>query len=260
MQRFFCPSANISGGKIVIDDRDRVHHLKNVLRLKIHDKVVIFDDRGNEYKAKIEKISWQNAAMIIQEKYQTHAQKKVKITVACALTKGSKMDDIIDKLTQLGAERIIPLLTERVIVKLDRHKALLRKARWEKIAQTASQQSHRNDIPLIEAPKDIREVLAEAKNFDLKLIPTLSGNRKSLRGIFTPHLVKSRSLERGAGFTGVHPKNILVLIGPEGDFTAAEVDLAKKSGCIPVSLGDLVLRVETAAIAVASFMRLYENG
>lgn len=241
MHRFFCPSSNISAGIIVVDDKDKIHHLKNVLRLKMQDEVVIFDDKGNEYKAKIEKLSWQNAAMIIKEKYQAHVQKKLKITVACALTKGSKIDDIIDKLTQLGVDRIIPLLTERVIVKLDRHKALLRKARWEKIAFTASQQSQRNNIPLIDAIKDIEDVLQESKDFDLKLIPTLFGNRKSLKGIFT----------------GAHPKNILVLIGPEGDFTDTEVDLAKKAGCIPVSLGDLVLRVETAAIATISFIRLY---
>ncbi len=96
MRRFFCPSLNISAGKIVIDDKDKIHHLKNVLRLKMQDEVVIFDEEGNEYKAKIEKISWQNAAMMIKEKYQAHVQKKLKITVACALAKGSKMDDIID--------------------------------------------------------------------------------------------------------------------------------------------------------------------
>lgn len=243
MQRFFCPSANITKEKIVIADKDKVHHLKNVLRLKMQDEAVIFDEKGNEYKAKIEELSTRNITMIIKERCPAQAQKKFKITVAPALPKGSRMDDIIDKLTQLGVDRIVPLLTERVIIKLDKNKSQLRKRRWQKIAQAASQQSQRNSIPIIDAIKDIRDVLREAPGFDLRLIPTLLGSRGSLKEILS----------------GMRPKNILVLIGPEGDFTEEEVDLAKRAGFIPVTLGNLVLRVETAAIAITSFIGLYAD-
>jgi 16S rRNA (uracil1498-N3)-methyltransferase len=242
MHRFYCPIQNISGNKIIISDKDQVHHLRDVLRLKAEDKVIVFDEQGNEYNCLIRQLSNKTIELKIKARLSKR-ETKIQITVACAIPKKSRMDEIIDKLTQLGVDRIIPLESERVIIKLDKSKKILRKMRWEKIALSSSQQSQRNILPMIEPIKDIKEVLTQAGDFDLKLIPTLMGERKSLRKI----LAKAK------------PKNILVLIGPEGDFTAEEVDLAIKSGCIPVSLGDLVLRVETAAIAVTSFIKLYAD-
>lgn len=243
MHRFYSPSQNIFAHKIILSDQGQVHHIRDVLRLQPKDKVVIFDDNNHEYRAIIEKLSPQSVTLKIKEKDRPLAIKKIKISVACAIPKKSKMGDIIDKLTQLGADRIIPLETERVVIRLDGQKKLLKQKRWQKIALNASQQSQRSTIPIIDSIKDIREVLSEAKNFDLKLIPALIGKRKPLKEVF----LNSR------------PRNILILIGPEGDFTPEEVKLAKKSGCIPVTLGSLVLRVETAAVATVSFIRLYEN-
>ncbi len=241
MHRFFTSSQNISGDKITISDKGQAHHIKDVLRLRPENEVIVCNEQGNEYIAVIEQLLPQNVILRIKEKYNFIASLKLQITVACAIPKKSKMDDIIDKLTQLGVERIIPLKTERVVAKLDKHKAILRQARWKKIALSASQQSQRKTLAIIEPIEDIKMVLSESGDFDLKLIPTLIGRRKPLKDVF----VNSA------------PKNVLLLIGPEGDFTAEEVDLAKRSGCIPVSLGDLVLRVETAAVALVSFIRLY---
>ena len=239
MHRFYCPSHNISVDKITFLDKEQVHHIKDVLRLKINDKVKVFDDWGNEYICLLKEFLNNQVILEIKNRLlsKTH---KIKITVACAIPKKSKMDDIIDKLTQLGVERIIPLVTQRVIIKFDKDKENQRLQRWKKIAQSGSQQSQRNTLPVIEAIKGFNEILSESKNFDLKLIPTLLGKRKSLKEILA----------------NAKPKNILVLIGPEGDFTDEEIDLAIKAGCIPVSLGELVLRVDTAAIAVTSFIRL----
>jgi len=238
MQRFFSYLKNISGAKIIISDKQQFHHIRDVLRLKEKEKVVVFDEKGNEYSAEIEKILTQGIILKVKDKSSHKTGGGFKITVACAIPKKSRMDDIIDKLTQLGVHRIIPLKTERVIVKLDKHKERLRHERWKKIAVSAAQQSQRNTLPVIEPIKDIEEVLSSAGDFDLKLIPTLTGERKALRDVFN---------DFGAG-------NVLVLIGPEGDFTDEEVVLAVKSGCIPVSLGNSVLRVETAAIAVVSIL------
>jgi len=144
-------------------------------------------------------------------------------------------------LTQLGVSKIIPLDTERVVVRLGQEKSKARLERWKKVAVSAAQQSQRSDIPLIEPVSKLKGVLAKAADYDLKLIPTLEcPGRKSLKEVFLK----------------AEPKNILVLIGPEGDFSPAEVKAALKAGCIPVTLGDLVLRVETAAVAVAAFIRL----
>lgn len=131
-----------------------------------------------------------------------------------------------------------------MIVKFDQKKQAQRLARWRKIARSASEQSQRSDLPEIEPVQEIRKVLAHCGDYDLKIIPHLEGERRSLKEVI--------SAKPG--------KNILILIGPEGDFTAAEVAAAKKAGCILVDLGERVLRVDTAAIAVASFIRLNENG
>jgi 16S rRNA (uracil1498-N3)-methyltransferase len=239
MHRFYCPSRNISAKRIVISDRQLLHHIRDVLRFKKDDEVGVFDNRGNEYTCLIREFP-NNQAILEIKKSSLSKMHKIKVTVACAIPKKSKMDDIIDKLTQLGVDRIIPLKTSRVVVKLDRHKEMLRQARWKKIALNASQQSQRISLPIVEGIKDIKEVLSESGNFDLKLIPTLEGARKPLREIFS----------------GYKPNNVLVLIGPEGDFSDEEVALARDAGCIPITLGEFVLRVDTAAIAVCACIKL----
>jgi len=243
MPRFFVPSQNISKDKIIVSDRKQAHYIKDVLRLKVKDELVIFDEKENEYTCLLEKLQPEVTLYIKEMFLAALNSKKINLTVACAIPKKSDMDDIIDKLTQLGAARIIPLKTQRTIVKLDEKKKQLRLNHWQKVAQSASEQSQRKSLPIIETIKDIKEVLTETKEYDLKLIPTLTGERKSLKEI----------LEK------VKPKNILVLVGPEGDFSEGEISLAKKSGCIAVSLGKQVLRVETAAVAVASYIKfLYQ--
>jgi 16S rRNA (uracil1498-N3)-methyltransferase len=243
MVRFFCSALKIKDNKILIDDKNQLHHARDVLRLKKGEPVTIIDEKGNKYRCIIEELKSKMVFLIKERHLPLFRKEGIRITVACAIPKKAKMDDIVDKLTQLGVERIIPLETERVIVKLDKSKGALRRVRWEKIALSASQQSQRNIIPIIEPIKGIKEVLTESRDFDLKLIPTLVGKPDSFKKII--NILK--------------PRNILILIGPEGDFTESEVDLAKKSGCIPVSLGDLVLRLDTAAIAIVSFIRLNEN-
>lgn len=243
MNRFYVDSKNISGDKIAISDRVQVHHIKDVLRLKAKEEVTVFDDKGREYFSVIEEMSPGKISAKVIGVRESISRPRVRVTVACAIPKKSKIDDIIDKLTQLGVDRIIPLLTERVIVKLDDRKKALRKARWEKIALSSAKQSQRNIMPVVDPVRDIKEVFSISREFDLKLIPTLYGERKSLKEVFKDSFAR----------------NILFLIGPEGDFSREEVELARKAGFIPVSLGDSVLRVETAALCLASFIRIHEN-
>lgn len=242
MKRFYCGNADITGSYIYIKDIKELHHIKDVLRMKVNDKVVVFNDKGYEYEGSIHKINPDFAAVKIQ-KIKTAATRdnKINIAIACAVPKNSKMDDIIDKLTQLGANRIIPLLTEHTVVRWNNEQKEKHHQRWQKIALSASKQSQRSSLPIVEPVREIGEVFSKAGDFDLKLIPTLGASRKPLKDVF----IRSDY------------KEILILIGPEGDFSAHEVELAVQKGFIPVSLGDLVLRVETAAIAVMSFIKLY---
>lgn len=243
MYRFFCPSHNITAEKIVVSDREQIHHIKDVLRFKINDEVAVFDDKGRQYLSTIEIISVKNITLKVKREIKNSSSFRPSITVACAIPKKSKMDDIVDKLTQLGVDRIVPIVTKRVIVRLDAGKKDLRKMRWQKIALNSAKQSQRNTLAIIEPVRDMGEALQNAQDFDLKLIGALTGEKKTLR----------QALDK------LRPKNIIIFIGPEGDFTPAELSLAKNAGCIPVSLGDYVLRVETAAVCAAGFIRLYED-
>ncbi len=242
MHRLYCPSQNISGTKITVSDKNEIHHLKDVLRIKEKEEVIVFDAGGNEYICSVERLSDKVTLHIKERRLSANReQPQIKISIACAIPKKSQMDNIVDKLTQLGVDRIIPLETERVIVRLDRQKKILRQERWKKIALASAKQSQRRILTTIEPVKNIEEVLSQVNDYDLKLIPTLAGRRKILKDVFAKNKAK----------------NILVLIGPEGDFSPREIDLASKFGCIPISLGNAVLRVETAAVAVASFLRFY---
>jgi 16S rRNA (uracil1498-N3)-methyltransferase len=241
MHRYFSPSENISQDKIVISDLEQVHHIKNVLWLASGEKVAVFDDRQNEYACVVEEISAKKVVFSIVRRIPRKSRKGVSLTVACAIPKQCKLDDIIDKLTQLGVDRVIPLETERVIVRLDAKGKAAKLERWRKIALSAAKQSQRNDVPVIEPVKNMREALADAKNCGLKLIGSLFGEREPLRAALNRY--------RGG--------EVILFIGPEGDFSEAEFALARKHGFTGVSLGDLVLRVDTAAIAAAGFISLF---
>jgi len=164
----------------------------------------------------------------------------ISITLACAIPKKAKIDYIIEKCTELGIDRIIPIITERTIVRFTTEKAENRHKRWQKISQEASKQCGRIKFPLIEQVLNFNKAIEKAGEYDLALIPNLEPKNKSLKD--TIH-----------GFSG---KSIIAFIGPEGDFTKAEVELAKKNGCIGVSLGELVLKVDTAALGLTAFLRL----
>lgn len=239
MYRLFCDLRNIAKDIIRISDPDKIHHIKDVLRLTAGEKIVVCDGQYNEYHCVIDNFTSSELLLRIINIEKKIPKQEINVTIACALPKKAKFDDIVDKLTQLGVCRIIPLETERVIVKLDKSKSLSRFKRWLTISESASCQSQRSVMPVIEQVQKIGKLLAESDEYDVKLILALTGNRKSLKDAF--------SVE-GA-------KNILVLIGPEGDFTPAEVSAAEQKGFIPISLGDLVLRVDTAAIAAAAYIR-----
>jgi 16S rRNA (uracil1498-N3)-methyltransferase len=164
---------------------------------------------------------------------------KYRLAVACALPKKSGFDDIVDKLTQIGADVIFPLVTERVVVKPEEAQGV-RLERWRKIARSAAEQSQRNTLPSIPGIVSFEDLLYESGKYDFKLIPTLEGGRQSLQKVLAEKI----------------PTAVLILIGPEGDFTLQEVQQAVSAGFHPVTLGENVLRVETAAIAAASYIKL----
>ena len=243
MQRFFVSSKDRQGDKLILDDQKIIHHARDVLRLKAGEMLTVIDQKGTLFECRIEELSEKGVLKIIKE-ILPGLEDKIRISIACAIPKRAKMDDIVDKLTQLGVAEIIPFFSERVVVMMDKKKRRMRTERWRKIAESASQQSQRDRIPKIAEPCDFKQVLKKADDFKLRLIAAVC-------------VEKSDSLKRRLDKADL--ESVILLIGPEGDFTPAEIESATKKGFLPVSLGDMVLRVETAAIAAVSFLRLYEK-
>jgi 16S rRNA (uracil1498-N3)-methyltransferase len=242
MHRFHCPNTDFSSPRITIQNSAELHHLKNVLRLKKGDKIEIFDGKGLEILGLIENMTETSAVIGVVGRRQEEGG-ATRIILACAIPKKAKFEFIIEKATELGVDEIIPMQTARTEVIVQGERKDKKNARYQAVAVNAAKQSGRSVVPKIAPVTLFKEVIAEAGEDAVKLLPCLVGERWPL----------SVALE------GSKNKRILVLIGPEGDFTPQEVDAALKAGFIPVSLGETTLKVDTAAIAVVAFARMFVN-
>jgi 16S rRNA (uracil1498-N3)-methyltransferase len=238
---YFYTEIQVNGNSASITDAEQLHHLRDVLRLKSGEQITVCDTVGNEYLCTIASLDKKQAGLTIESR-KAAPPPRARLTMACAVPKLTHMDDIIDKLTQLDVDMIIPMQTERVIVRLDGpgERSDKRLERWRKIGRSAAEQSHRRRLPIVTPVTDLQEVLKQAQDYGLKLIPTLEGQRKSLKEI--------AAVSSAPG--------IIALIGPEGDFTPGEVEQAVSAGFTAVSLGETVLRGDTAATALASYLKL----
>jgi 16S rRNA (uracil1498-N3)-methyltransferase len=235
MHRFF-----LSNLQQPILSAAEAHHALHVLRLKVGDMLNAFDGRGHEAQCAIAEISKDTVRLNVLTQSTTPAL-PCRITLAQAIPKKS-MDLIVQKATELGVASIVPLASERTLVKLEEDSKKM--DRWREIALDSCKQCGNNWLPEIQPPRKARDFLGALPKADLKLIASLQPDAKPLKSILSdaPTLQRSNTL------------TVLVLIGPEGDFTPAELSLAKSAGCLPLSLGPLVLRAETAAIYALSIL------
>ncbi|NQV04733.1 MAG: 16S rRNA (uracil(1498)-N(3))-methyltransferase [Candidatus Omnitrophica bacterium] len=243
--RFYVSPEDISPSKNIIEikDKDEVHHIRDVMRLKKGECVRVFDGRGKEYLGDIKEIGKFSVVIGIRDTVNSRIEDSFSITLYQAIPKKSKMDFIIEKAVELGADRIVPIITERTVPSL-KDKASKKKDRWQRLAKAASKQCGRSNLPSISDILGFNDALAEAKRSELVLFAALDDSAKLLSAI----------LEAG------HPKSVSVFIGPEGDFSDKEISVAKSKGFSICSLGSLVLRVETAAIYVLSSLNYeYRN-
>ncbi len=214
---------------------DEAHHAIHVLRLKAGDTLNVFDGRGHEAQCAIAEIGRDSVRLKTLQQSQTPPL-PCRLTLAQAVPKKS-MDLIVQKATELGVTAIVPLISERTVVQLDEDAKKL--DRWRAIALDACKQCNNNWLPEILPPQKAKDFLNAPGKFDLKLIGSLQPDAQPLKQILAD--VKP-------------PRTALVVIGPEGDFTPAELSLAKSMGCLPLSLGPLVLRAETAALYTLSIL------
>lgn len=240
MHRFHLPPAQWSPTALSLPEAE-AHHAINVLRLRVGERVVIFDGAGREATAEILDGATKRAVPLKLLHAQKSPELGCRITLGQAIPKGKNMDLILQKATELGAAEIQPLLSERTVARCDdADDAAAKQAKWTQVAIEAAKQCGQNWLPTVGLPRSPKDFLAErARDFDLLLIASLQPDAKHPRVWLREHAA---------------PKRALVLVGPEGDFTPAEVALAKSAGCRPITLGPIVLRTETAALYCLSVL------
>src|SRR5437660_2707535 len=240
MHRFYLEKWNpdalsLSGGE--------AHHARDVLRMKRGDRVVLFNGRGREITAEIVDFARDEIRLRKLHEAQTPPL-RCRITLAQAIPKGKNMDLIVQKAVEIGAAEIAPLISERTIVDLDAKEAEQKRTKWQQIAIEAAKQCGQNWLPTVHAPRKLKEFFSQVGSFDLRLIGSLQPDALHLKKVLSDYVEQHRD----------RPRNVLMLVGPEGDFTAAELALAKTHACLPITLGPIILRVETAAIYCLSVL------
>jgi len=241
MRVFLVEPDNIDGDTVAIENSD-VHHIKNVLRLKSGDEIFVVDGAA-KFRCEIVQMTDESVKALVKEKLALTNRPSVTIKLAQAIPKGRKMDDIVRMACELGAVSVIPAITERCVVKFDGKSIINKTERWREIAKSAAKQSRASFTTEV-LDLTALETLAETEKDGLRIVMWEGETRTTLKQVLSGH---------------EKPESILILIGPEGGFTAEEVELLTGQGFIAASFGNSILRTETAGAAVISAV-LYHYG
>ena len=253
MHRFYVLPENWNRGALALT-RSEAHHARDVLRVRRGEKVVLFNGQGREITAEIVEFSGEEIRLRRLHEAETPPV-RCRIVLAQAIPKGKNMELIVQKAVEIGAAEIAPIISERTVVQVDSESAAQKQSKWQQIAIEAAKQSGQNWLPLVHAPKKLAELFSAAavQSFDLRLIGSLQPDAQHFKKILADYSSEHQH----------RPRSVLMLVGPEGDFTPAELALARRHGCHPITLGPIILRVETAAIyclSVLSYELLIRSG
>jgi len=246
----FSPVPNFFIKKVQIKDHhieirgELLRHLRDSLRVQRGERIFCVDEDASRYTVVVTHVGKDLLTGDVTEEVKRGKGPAVYIHIAQAVPKGPRLDFIIEKATELGVSAITPVITERSVVRIEKERVGERLKRWRRIALESAQQSGRWDVPEIAPPVTLPEFLASFRKTDLNLLLWEGEKRVTLRGVLK-------------GAQGV--KSVTVLIGPEGGFSEDEVGKAVEKGFVAVSLGELILRTETAPIAALSILQ-YEFG
>lgn len=239
MHHFFVSPDQIDERYVTITGGD-VNHIKNVLRMKIDEELLISNGQDKDYYCKIESISDNEIkALILDEEFEG-TELSTELYLFQGLPKLDKMELIIQKAVELGVKEIIPVATKRCVVKLDDKKEASKIKRWQAISESAAKQSRRTIIPEISSVMSFREAINRAKEFEFGIIPY--ENFKDM----TETKEVLNKVQKGI--------KIGIFIGPEGGFEESEIQYALENGIHPISLGKRILRTETAGLAILSVL------
>lgn len=244
MHRFYLPPESSSQGDEIFLTGREAHHALHVLRVRRGERVTVLDGIGHEMLCDVQESDRDKIRLCVRER-KNAAPLPCQITLLQALPKGKLIESIIQKATELGAARIVPLLSERVVVHLKDKETGRKAAKWQLVAIEAMKQCGAPWLPRVEEAVTPEDFLARKENFNLALVGSLQPDAKHPREYL-------QSPQR--------PKSAAIWIGPEGDFTPGEIDAIKASGAKPITLGPLVLRTETAATYCLSILNYELRG
>lgn len=239
MYRFFVKKDQIQEDAVIIIGSD-VNHIKNVLRMKKGETILISDGEDREYVCTIDELENEQVRAKIEDVNGVAKELPIKVTLFQALPKGDKMETVIQKMIELGAYEIVPVSTKRCIVKLDNKKAVSKTKRWNSIAESAAKQSKRGIIPKVSMPVTYKEALKMAEAMDMVLIPYENAENMA----HTRQVISQIKTDMTVG----------IFIGPEGGFAEEEVEQAINTGAYDITLGKRILRTETAGMALMSVL------
>ena len=243
MPKYFTKPENISDGFIMIDG-DEAKHILNVMRMAVGDKITVFDGNKKDYYCEIAETEKNALKAKIIDVSESQTEPETEIVLFQGLPKSDKMEYIIQKCVEIGVSRIVPVITERAVVKIEKGAKEDKKVeRWVKISESAAKQSGRGIIPVIERPVKFAEAVKMASLLENAVIPYENEEKTGLKEFI-------KVAKKGS---------VGIFIGPEGGFDSSEIEMAVKSGIIPVTLGKRILRTETAGLVTAAII-LYELG
>jgi len=242
MNRFFVSRSDIRGEQVVLGGR-QAHQIRNVLRMKPDERIIILDNTGYEYEVVLTDVGKEEVVGQIHSRHVALAEPDVQITLYQSLLSREKFELVLQKCTEVGVSRFAPIVTQRSLVRHVDTVTQKKVDRWKSIITEAAEQSHRGRIPELAPPVQFERLVSELNAFDGCLIASPYEHQTTLQ----------KALSGGKK----EPQTIALLIGPEGGFTEQEVGLAAEAGAVPVGLGPRILRTETAAIVTAALI-LYE--
>lgn len=229
--RLFVEDSLVSGTQLTLAN-ELSHYVARVLRLKAGDALTLFDGRGGEFAATVSKVSKKGVVVMTGEKSSRECESPLSIHLVQGISRGGRMDFVVQKSTELGVVRVTPVITEFSVVKLDGSKRDKRARHWTRIAQSACEQSGRNRVP----------VIGEPCTFD-EWLKSLTAGERRLRLVLEP------SAPATLAAMEAEPAAVDLLIGPEGGLSERELEQACAAGFIAIGFGPRILRTETAAIA-----------
>ncbi|WP_310610446.1 16S rRNA (uracil(1498)-N(3))-methyltransferase [Limnohabitans sp.] len=242
MARFYCPLPLVSGQ--VVDLPPTAARHVQVLRMQPGHMLTLFNGEGGEFSAEVQHMGRSDVRVVVGEHRDVECEASVQVHLAVGMPANERMDWLVEKATELGVHRITPLMTERSVVRLAGERAEKKQAHWQAVAASASEQCGRNRVPIIDAPERFDAWLARQ-----------TPQAEVVHGVLSLH-ASTQPLNALRDGAAVRPKVWVLLNGPEGGLTDTEDAAARAKGFAALSLGERVLRAETAALGALALLTL----